>query len=843
VARELLTPRTKYGHSGWRTKERSVIDSQRGSNDLDHRTLFWCRRWLAAWGVTVSIIGCMGPGGPAGRDGVDGAAGDSGSPGGACWDKNGDNVAAPTEDVNGDGVYDAADCSGAPGDGGVDGQACWDQNGNGAADLPEEDTNDDGVVDIADCRPEPVDVPPGFTGPGLLLSLSGPRVDAAGVVTVEVELKDAGGHPLDMDGFYTEGAVTPQLVLAALAAGGQYSAYTTRSATGAVLGTVTQAATDSGGTYTELGSGRYLYTFGKALPAGYDGTLTHTIGAYATRTADGKRFDDSRVLHFRPDGAAVTETREVVQSLACDSCHGSLGAHGGARRTTELCITCHSPQTADPDSGHSVDFKVMVHKIHSGEKLASVRLGTPYAIIGFRGSVNDYSNVKLPQDIRNCDSCHQGASADNWKTKPSRDGCGSCHDNVSFAAGIIDEGEPSRGACSANADCSAFSSAAQEATCNVDLGRCQRVHSVQTGDTACVGCHPASGAGLGLKPVAESHYTAYTDPDVLQSVELSIDGVSGAAAGASPTVDFTVTVNGVPRDIQTSALATLRLIAAGAPAGVTTPDYGRQITYTIPTNGTLVARDADAGQFSFTPTSPLPADAAGTWGFTMEGRVTGTNGVSYGAMNPIRSVDLGGGAALPRRVSVEKARCDNCHKDELRMHGGIRRNPQMCVFCHNPNLTNNARATLPPAGTTKPVESAHMKVMIHKIHMGEELTVQPYILGGFSSPARQNPIDFGEVRFPGDQADCAACHVEGMQALPLAEDVLPTLMQSITETGAIDGAQDYTIAPITAACGACHDTPDAAAHADIMTTSSGAESCGVCHGPGKEFDVEVVHLR
>ena len=42
-------------------------------------------------------------------------------------------------------------------------------------------------------------------------------------------------------------------------------------------------------------------------------------------------------------------------------------------------------------------------------------------------------------------------------------------------------------------------------------------------------------------------------------------------------------------------------------------------------------------------------------------------------------------------------------------------------------------------------------------------------------------------------------------------------------------------------CGACHATEDTTAHIAVMTAPNGAESCGVCHGPGKESSVEVMH--
>jgi len=57
-----------------------------------------------------------------------------------------------------------------------------------------------------------------------------------------------------------------------------------------------------------------------------------------------------------------------------------------------------------------VDFKYMVHAVHS----SSIRK-TPYVVIGRNGSVNDYSEVKFPRNLRNCLNCHvDGHSSCRW---------------------------------------------------------------------------------------------------------------------------------------------------------------------------------------------------------------------------------------------------------------------------------------------------------------------------------------------------------------------------------------------------------------------------------------------
>src|ERR1039457_775804 len=102
---------------------------------------------------------------------------------------------------------------------------------------------------------------------------------------------------------------------------------------------------------------------------------------------------------------------------------------------------CHNPSSVDPSTGNTLDFKVMFHKIHMGVNLPSVVAGGSYKIYGFMISVNDYSAIVFPtNDLRTCHICHNESDKTipdtvNWRTVPSVESCGSCHDNVNFATG------------------------------------------------------------------------------------------------------------------------------------------------------------------------------------------------------------------------------------------------------------------------------------------------------------------------------------------------------------------------------------------------------------------------
>ena len=121
--------------------------------------------------------------------------------------------------------------------------------------------------------------------------------------------------------------------------------------------------------------------------------------------------------------------------------------------------------------------------------------------------------------------------------------------------------------------------------------------------------------------------------------------------------------------------------------------------------------------------------------------------------------------------------------------------------------------------------------LIHGIHRGEDHEADFTVYG-----AGPTAHDFTEVRFPGLLNKCTICHAEGANELPLAPEVLPTV---VTQNG---GEPVRTYLPITSACTACHDSFAAVLHTALMSDLvGGGESCEVCHGPGADLDIEVVH--
>lgn len=621
---------------------------------------------------------------------------------------------------------------------------------------------------------------------GVVVKIQSAAIAKDGTITVRATIVDSDRIPLDRLGVATHGPVSMSFIAAYIPAGqSQYVSYTTTvlKATLNSNPAQTQAANDSGGTFTTNAIGDYSYTFKTKAPANFDPTVTHSIGVSARRDlSEYGEFDEwsevsNDVYTFVPNGNPVSVTRSVVTTNACNQCHDPLFAHGGSRLKVELCIMCHTPQTINPDTQLTQDMKVLIHKIHRGSSLPSVKAGTPYRI-WHRGAWSDFSNVVFPQDVRNCTVCHDkgAAQADNWKTNPTREACGSCHDDVNFATGL------------------------------------NHVNLVQLSDNQCKNCHTQY-ASTDFDASIPGAHVVPNQSATLPGLVPEIRKVENTTPGSAPTVTFTITDKaGVVLDI--SKISYIRVILAGPNVDYNTGPGAIRVSenpaQTPLTNGVYV----------YTMTNKIPAAAAGSYTISIEARnsVTLLPGTviattATDAATPVRvyfSVDKS--KMVPRRQVVSTAKCSACHGDLKFIHGGNRGDVQECAECHNPALAD---------GTSG--QSVSFAVMVHSIHRGEGLA-NPYTLG---------TTNYQDVLFPGDLRDCTACHLPGTY---LVENV------GAKAQVASPGGFTKTTPPISAACQGCHDDIATASHALANTTVLG-ESCGACHSATQQFSVDRVHQR
>ena len=359
---------------------------------------------------------------------------------------------------------------------------------------------------------------------------------------------------------------------------------------------------------TQNDDGSYTYTFASAIPSTYaapyndtasfdadDGELTgqdlldgtYTVGLYVgwNYTVDGESQRDAAnaTSDFLFGDTPALDEREVVKQDNCNVCHTSLRAHGDLRRDVKLCVLCHTAGAEDKNTstvaggtpGQSIDFKVMIHRIHNGAHLPSV-LGittnndgslnytatpVPNEYIGFQDSLVDLSevafpvfpnfNVAMPKDsgystlsstdpdgsgplrspksrndttrtgVTACAKCHGDPDATgpmtapaqgaHYKEVPTEQACGSCHDDVRWG----------------------FPYTANQST------------MPDTADNSnCTLCHTASGTTVS---VDDAHLHPLNNPAIDAGVNSVITGITGGTGtggnfqlGDTPTLTFTL---------------------------------------------------------------------------------------------------------------------------------------------------------------------------------------------------------------------------------------------------------------------------------------------------------------
>ncbi|MEO8369672.1 MAG: OmcA/MtrC family decaheme c-type cytochrome [Candidatus Solibacter sp.] len=669
-----------------------------------------------------------------------------------------------------------------------------------------------------------------FVRPGLVFKIISANIATDGTISVDFKMTDPKGLGLDRDGITTPGAVSTSFIGAYIPKGqAQFFSYTTRTQTSPITKvSAIQAGADTGGTYKSLGDGEYVYTFGTKAKgqngAAWDNTLTHRIGIYGSRNLTefdlGTDRDDDTMTWIPAGGATPTNTRDVIRTPTCNKCHDALAFHGGTRRSMELCIMCHTPQTMDPDTGNTVDMPVMTHKIHMGEQLPSVKAGKPYQIIGNAQSLSDWSTVALPSDPRRCEFCHEptqkaGASqADHWLTKPSRAACGACHDDVDFATGK------------------------------------NHVNLPQVSDNQCTQCHIPQGE-LEFDASIKGAHTVPTESLTRPGLVLDILKVDNGVAGKAPTVTFKVTDskgNGLTMAQLTGGLNRLGLVLAGPTLDYGYTNFGADVTSQgyVSENPVPTAKCAADGTCSYTFTHLIPAKATGTFSIGIEGRrelvllsgTTQTQTTEYGAKNKVVNFSVDGSKIAARRQVVDIAKCNQCHSN-LSLHGENRNQIEQCVLCHNPSENDGVRRVVAtnPADKAQPNQSVNFALMIHKIHTGEQMQEfgQNYTVVGFGGSHN----DFSEVRYPAmtlsggvaNTAKCFMCHVNNSEA------AFPIGKNNVTDPqGRIS-----PVAATTSACTACHMNLSALSHSVAQTDPKFGESCDVCHAVGKDFDVIKAH--
>lgn len=631
-----------------------------------------------------------------------------------------------------------------------------------------------------------------------------------------------------------------------------------------------ERATTAPGTFTDNGGGSYTYQFsthnnasslvGSAAPDlaniqrfSLRISASTTTGLKSSQMQPVNAFYDFRMA---APGTPVASPRNIAPVATCNSCHGvRIGnvGHGGGYSDTKMCVNCHSPlYTGATMVTDMLDLTTMIHQIHSSIDATAL------------GGAFNWSEVTYPQEIVNCAKCHQGADGANWKTMPSRLACGSCHTLVNFADGTNHAGGP------------------------------------QADESMCAFCHRA-------EDITEYHMTVNNTPNnpatPAGAAEISYEIYGVTVNGSNQAVvDFAIKNNGINLSLNAippsfSGSPSFLLAYALPQDGIATPaDYNNlgkssaqpdsvTVTSLIGT-ANLVAKRVGSRHYYVATLASKPFPAGATMrAVALQGYFTQTNlpaypaGLARHAEGVVKEVT---GDAV-RRTVVDENNCLKCH-EIIEGHGGNRvNNPQLCVFCHNPNLSSSGRTmdlstyvggsnantdlaiTMFGADSSAwPERSNNFKDMIHGIHASDKRDpLKPFVFVRIRSGAAY-PFDWSEVTFPNRVGNCEVCHFPGTYTLPMASNLLMTTSQVAPDgtlpaavttartTTNLPGAANLVITPTTASCAFCHNSDAAVNHMNNPTFGFGAintprattgsvENCVMCHGPGEWMDVMVAH--
>jgi OmcA/MtrC family decaheme c-type cytochrome len=221
-----------------------------------------------------------------------------------------------------------------------------------------------------------------------------------------------------------------------------------------------------------------------------------------------------------------------------------------------------------------------------------------------------------------------------------------------------------------------------------------------------------------------------------------------------------------------------------------------------------------------------------------------------------------------RRSPLSIKRCLECH-DTLVYHDGTHvlgytydqyttrataRVDNICLICHNPNLSSSGRgATLTGAANKAevvallggnpllyPEASLNLKDMLHGVH-------------GTANPTRTVPLEFVSDRgtnglfyssfinrsqkldfpsgqivgYPGNLTNCTKCHAEGFGVLDTPDMALLSTWKTtdgvdatpaavVAARAGMPNATDLVVAPVATACYACHNNDPLRSHIRLM---------------------------
>lgn len=581
------------------------------------------------------------------------------------------------------------------------------------------------------------------------------------------------------------------------------------------------------GTFTDLGAGKYKYTFKTPFTSAPTQANTQRLIVRIRGLAGFNSVNGDYDFKIAAPGTKLASAKDIVTSEACNDCHGANinnFGHGGGYTGTKTCVICHSSAyTYVNDNGDTVtmaasgfDFTTMIHQIHSKINATTV----------FPASIDakDWSAVAYPGSVLDCNKCHKGTKGDNWNTMPTRAACKSCHTTIKFdgsaytgiKAGVGELHDMATdNTCYAchdaayitdkhprNADFDAtkrtLKATITNATVSATTGNVTVTFTLKDGNTpitdrALFG-NPSFSL-VQLKPEANganSHWVSYTGRFTTKNTAMApvLQGRTESSANPATATANAVVVNGDGTFSYTFKLATA------------TPEGDiRNVTHAH--NAATVAGNynKDTGLAQWLATYEIPNVV--TYDPKLTHRVAmnvalAAPGDTKNASNAWLDFVPDGVTPIVTRSIVTMADCAKCHAGQ-KLHAGYE--IEYCVTCHNQSTFD------PFTGETVTLEN-----MVHKIHMGAKL---PSVIAGGTYKVN-GTHDYSAMVFPQPITNCLSCH---------------------NETNA-DGA-NWRTKSTTGACITCHNSAGSVSHG--AQNSVFGQSCTVCHNPGRTYPVQESH--
>lgn len=577
----------------------------------------------------------------------------------------------------------------------------------------------------------------------------------------------------------------------------------------------TQANTEANGTLTNNADGSYRYVFNTNIKAvttplavSYNAANTHRV---ALQISGGGLPAENASYDWQPSTGSTSGIlgRDMVATETCNGCHGELALHGGGRKDVEYCVTCHNPGSSDANSGNTVDFATMIHKIHRGAELPSVEAEGEYAIWGFGNTMHDFSDRHFPQDIRNCRNCHDEDNAatpdaHNWLTYPTAESCGSCHDDVNFVTGA-----------------NHFAGARTNEECST--------------------CHVG---GSGNQAEIDWAHQIGGKADAKGLMAVRIDNTAIDETNGDVQVRFSL-INPGDNSVYTQAASAMNFVSsARLYRNPVNPENGysdNNVSFNIST-----ATPNEAGQYSWDTNVVLGEDDVLAYASRIRLCTDEKDGGliacvasplinTYAPATPVwGNIDAVGEQVaandeLP--IGADYERCATCHAGpSIAVHGGDYSSLQQCRSCHN-----NSRL--------RDIGNLDLKFVIHAYHAG-------------NLDDEDHPGDKLPMHYPNAINQCTACHSTNQLDLPIAANHWAPL----TATGVYTSSTAFL-------CSSCHLTtqPGLVNPADLSNLPSAdqavvnhmltmgavfngvqsaanvTESCAVCHSSGSLAAIDEMH--